>query len=62
MTLKNSDLNIFFTRGGTVPRLVNVITGIVVQEKKAVMLIVPAMHVMDMYCILGETIFQNLIF
>lgn len=45
MTLKNSDLNIFFTRGGTVPRLVNVITGIihVVQEKKAVLLIVPAM-------------------
>lgn len=44
MTLKNSDLNIFFTRGGTVPRLVNVITGIIVQEKKAVLLIVlPAM-------------------
>lgn len=41
MTLKNSDLNIFFTRGGTVPRLV--ITGIVVQEKKAVLLMVPAM-------------------
>lgn len=57
MTLKNSDLNIFFTRGGTVPRLVNVITGIVVQEKEAVLLIVPAM-----YCILGKTIFQNLTF
>lgn len=62
MTLKNSDLNIFFTRGGTVPRLVNVITGIASSPGEESSNVNSSRHVMDMYCILGETIFQNLTF
>lgn len=58
MTLKNSDLNIFFTRGGTVPRLDNWHSSSG-EESSTVN---SSRHVMDMYCILGKTIFQNLTF